>query len=203
MRLTILGAGGQTGSLLVQQAIMAGHSVNALVRDAKCLRPAGNLTVFTGDATRAEDVARASSGTDVIISTIGQGAGHSSLMTDAVTAVVQAARITGVKRFILMSAAHAYPEHLSWGVKMITLVAKETFVDKRRSEEVMKASDLEWTIVRPTLLVNKALGYGLREIPAGTRIGPRHVAGRADVAAWMLKAAEGNIHLNAEVTVSK
>lgn len=62
MRIAILGAGGGLGRNVVDAAIAAGHEVVALVRDAKRADlPAGVRTVL-GDATIADDVARATEG---------------------------------------------------------------------------------------------------------------------------------------------
>ena len=56
MNLTILGAAGRTGRILVEQALAAGHTVRALVRTPSKLaitHPA--LEIIEGDATNAAD----------------------------------------------------------------------------------------------------------------------------------------------------
>ena len=64
MRLAVLGAGGGLGRNVVDAALAAGHSVVALVRDpARADLPAA-VTTVVGDATRAEDIARAMAGAD-------------------------------------------------------------------------------------------------------------------------------------------
>jgi nucleoside-diphosphate-sugar epimerase len=64
MQLAVLGAGGGLGRNVVDAALAAGHAVVALVRDpARAGLPAA-VTTLVGDATRAEDVARAMAGAD-------------------------------------------------------------------------------------------------------------------------------------------
>jgi outer membrane protein assembly factor BamB len=50
--------------------------------------------------------------------------------------------------------------------------------------------------------VNRPSGFGLREIPDGTTIGLRDVAGRADVAAWMLPAVAKGTNVRGDVIAS-
>jgi uncharacterized protein YbjT (DUF2867 family) len=51
MNLVVLGASGRTGSLVVEQALAAGHTVTALVRSPEKLTTGNpNLRVVTGQA---------------------------------------------------------------------------------------------------------------------------------------------------------
>src|SRR5690348_6182736 len=102
MKITVLGANGKTGVKLVKQALAEGVSVTGLVRQAGMAEDP-NLTFVIGDATSADDVRRASRGSDAIISVLGTASLRSTLMTDAVKAVIAASKTTGVRRFILMS----------------------------------------------------------------------------------------------------
>ena len=54
MNLSVLGATGHIGSLVVEQALAAGHAVTALVRSPqKLTMTSPNLRVITGTATDA------------------------------------------------------------------------------------------------------------------------------------------------------
>ena len=60
MNLVVLGATGRTGSLVVEQALAAGHTVTALVRSPQKVTAANpNLRVIAGEATDTSAVARA------------------------------------------------------------------------------------------------------------------------------------------------
>jgi uncharacterized protein YbjT (DUF2867 family) len=203
VKITILGASGKTGALLVEQALSAGHEVTALSRRAGAVASRPGLTVVTGDATDADAVVAASKGADVVISALGQGSKRSSLMTDAVTAVIAASEASGVRRFILLSGVMVKLDRLGPAVKLMGISARDMFADKARSEDRLRASGLDWTIVYPPLLTGKPLGSGLRILPETEKISLRHTVGRADLAAWMLREAETSEHVGGEVVVAR
>ena len=203
MNITILGASGKTGTLLLEQGLAAGHEVTALTRRAGTIAGRPHLSVVTGDATDADAVAAASRGADVVISALGQGSKKSSLMTDAVTAVIAASEAGGFKRFILLSGVMVKTGRLGPAVKLMGISARDMFADKARSEDLLRASGLDWTIVYPPLLTGRPLGSGLRILPDTEKISLRHTAGRADLAAWLLREAEAGEHVGGEVIVAR
>src|SRR3979411_2163046 len=101
MNLVVLGATGRTGSLVVEQALAAGHTVTALVRSPEKLATGNaNLRVVTGQATETSAVASALEGADAVSSTLG---GKGSVIADSTRAIVAAARETGVNRVVVLS----------------------------------------------------------------------------------------------------
>src|ERR1700736_6374374 len=102
MNLAVLGASGRTGRLVVEQALAAGHTVTALVRSPEKLTIGNaNLRVVTGDATEPSAVSSALEGADAVISTLG---GTGSVIADSTSAIVSAARQTGVSRVVVLSS---------------------------------------------------------------------------------------------------
>lgn len=73
MKLAILGATGQTGKPLVQQALDGGHQVVAIVRSPSKLEDMkhDNLTVVEGNIFSDEDLANHLVGIDAVLSTLG------------------------------------------------------------------------------------------------------------------------------------
>ena len=201
MKITVLGASGKTGSEIVKQALEVGHSVNALVRRPDALEDQRNLTVIVGDVTNAQDVAKASKGADVVVSALGAMGG--SLMTDSVTAVIAASNLTGVKRFILMSSFAVRKKQLSSGTKMMTgMLMGKAVKDKSASEDLLRQSDLDWTIVYPTGLSNNEKGATVRIVSSSEKVGMKNKIARADVAAWILNEAEENNHIRSEALIT-
>jgi putative NADH-flavin reductase len=202
MKLTVLGASGKTGSAIVTQALEAGHSVNALVRRSNALESRSNLNVIVADVTDPQDIAKASQGTDVIISALGAMGG--SLMTDAVNAVITSSKTTGVKRFILLSSFAVRKEQMTSGMKLIYgLVMGKAIKDKSASEALLRNSDLDWTIVYATSLTNDAKGATVRVLGSTETFSMKHKIARADLAAWMLDEAQKNAYVKAEITISQ
>jgi uncharacterized protein YbjT (DUF2867 family) len=201
MNITVLGANGKTGSEIVKQALEAGHTVIALVRHADALQGRPNLTVVVGDATNAQDVAKASQGANVIISALGAIGG--SVMADAVAAVITASKTTGLKRFILMSSFAVRKDHLGKGTKFMTgLIMSKAIKDKSTSEDLLRNSDLNWTIVYPTGLTNTAKGAPVRVVNSSESLSMENKIARADVAAWMLAEAKNNAFVKGEVLIT-
>ena len=86
MNLLVLGATGATAALLIEQAVVAGNNVTALVRSPdKVSTKHSNLKIITGQATKAADVTSAMAHAEAVISTLGAPKG--TVMTDAVRAI--------------------------------------------------------------------------------------------------------------------
>jgi uncharacterized protein YbjT (DUF2867 family) len=70
------------------------------------------------------------------------------------------------------------------------LVLRGVYDDKTRQEEIVRASGLDWTLVRPTILTNGA-GKGIGRVRAFVALNGTHVGAstirRADVAAFCLR----------------
>jgi uncharacterized protein YbjT (DUF2867 family) len=187
MIITVLGANGKTGVEVVQQVLEEGHSVHAVVRRAESLPPRPGLEVFVGDVTDPAVIAKASQGTDAIISALGSL--KTPLMTPAVRAVMDASGSTDVNRFVLMSAYVVLRDRLRPGLKLASYLGmKMAIEDKAASEALLRSSDLNWTIAYVSTLTDRPGTGRVREVPPSERLGMRHRISRADSATWMLKS---------------
>ena len=193
MRITVLGAAGATGRLVVEQALGAGHQVNALVRRADQLEiSSDHLDVAVGDATVADDLESCFRAADVVISALGVGiVRHTRLMTHASAAIVEAAARTGVRRVVVLSAFGVGDSAGRAGLLhrvVIKTLMKGTFSDKAEGEAILRASDLQWTLAYP---VTMSHGPFTGAIKSGSSL---HVSiasrvSRADVAAFLIAEA--------------
>lgn len=201
MNITVIGASGKTGQELVKQALAAGHFVTALVRNPDKLKDQANLTVIIGDVTISQDIVRASKDAHVIVSALGAMGG--TLMTDSVNAVVAASKVTGVTRFILMSSFAVRKDQLSGGTKLMTsLIMSKAVKDKGASEDILRSSDLDWTIVYATGLTNDKRRQDVRVVAANEKISMNNKISRADVAAWIINEAQSNTLIKKEVLIT-
>ena len=188
MNLAVLGATGATGRLVVQQALAAGHTVTALVRSPEklALRDA-NLHVVAGQATDPSTVARALDGADALISTLGGGG---SIISDSTRAIVDAAHKAGVKRVVLLSSFLVERDRLSPVTRLLTGVAMGPMIkDKSAGERALRESDLDWTIIYASTLTNGPGGGEVAVLSETGRWTMSHRIARADVAAWLIRAA--------------
>ncbi len=198
MRIVIFGANGQTGRLLTGQALAAGHDVTAVTR-----RPAqfpiahDRLAVVEADVRDAPAVDRAVEGADVVLSALGVPFTRTQITIYSLGAgnIVAAMSRHGVKRLIVVSSSATEPYHHADGGFVLNRVfqplvtatiGKTTYADMRRMEDLVRGSDLEWTIMRPSGLFDApgVTAYELHEDQA-----PGIFTSRAGLAASMLDQA--------------
>ena len=187
MNIVVLGATGGTGRLVVEQALAAGHTVTALVRSPEKLPMShANLRVVAGSATNTESVAHALEGADAVISTLGGGG---SVIADSTAAIVAAARQTGVRRVVMLSSWLVERDRMSPVLRLASGVAMGGLIkDKSAGEQLLRKSDLDWTIVYASTLADGP-ATGSTVLPEGSNWSMSQRIARADVAAWLLRAA--------------
>lgn len=155
--------------------------------------PAGPaLRVVTADVMDPAAISAAVAGADAVLSAIGpRASGRTTVSADSAAAIIAAMRRTGVRRLLTVSGSIV--DDAGEGPIMSYLVkplARRTFLknvcaDMRRGEEVVRASGLDWTIMRPPRLTDKPAAGRYRtaldrNLPRGVTIS------RADLAACML-----------------
>ncbi|HEY8643648.1 MAG TPA: NAD(P)-binding oxidoreductase [Candidatus Dormibacteraeota bacterium] len=201
MNLAVLGATGRTGPLVVEQALAAGHTVTALVRSPEKLSARNaNLRVITGQATDTAAVSRALEGADAVISTLG---GSGSVIADSTPAIVAAARQTGVNRVLVLSSFAVERGRLGGVSRLLTGLAIGSLLkDKSAGENVLRQSDLDWTIVYASMLTDGPASGSVTILPENAKRGVSEKISRADVAAWMVQAASGDQHSRTSVGIT-
>src|SRR5882762_6916877 len=153
MRLLILGANGKTGTQLVEVALARGHEVTAFVRSpAKIMRRHPLLRVQRGDPRSADELASALPGHDAVLSALGvrppQAFRPHPLVQECAASTVAAMTTTGVRRLVLVSAAVLFSEK---GLRFafVRWLLTHVMRDLGTAEEIVRATPLDWTIVRP------------------------------------------------------
>ena len=194
MNLVVLGATGRTGQLVVEQALAAGHTVTALVRSPEKLTIRNSsLRVVAGSATDAADVARALAGANAVVSTLGGGG---SVIADSTGAIVAAARKTGVGRVVVLSSFFVQRDRLGAVPRLLTGVVMGSLIkDKSAGEQLLRQSDLDWTIIYASVLKDGPASGSVEVLSVGAKRRISDRVSRADVAEWMVQAAT-NIQFN-------
>lgn len=208
MKIAILGATGKTGGHALRLALEAGHHVRVLARDpAKLTTKHDRLEVVKGDATKVDDCARVLEGCDAVIAALGPpGLGATTLRQDAAKAITAAMQGNGAKKIVWLSAL-GVGENLAQARKtslvatlFMKLLLKKTYVDADAAEQVLRGSGVDYVICRPPELTNRAARGHVDEVPEDQKL-PRISIPRADVAAWMLKAAGEARYARQAVTI--
>lgn len=184
MHLTVFGATSTTGRLVVDRALAAGHTVTAHTRDAaRVTRQHDRLRVVEGDVTDPVACRAALTGADAVIITLGNGR-HGAIREAGTRAVVEAMHGAGVRRLICQSTLGVGTSranlNLLWRHVMFGVLLRQAYADHVAQEEVVTASGLDWTIVRPSAFTD-------REVP-----GVRHGFG-GDAGRLSLKVSRGQV----------
>jgi putative NADH-flavin reductase len=203
MRLFVLGATGRTGVELLDLALSR-HDVTAFVRSpGKISRRDARLAVVEGDVLDAKVMAAALAGHDAVISALGPAPRNAvlgtTLMRDSAFSTLSAMKAAHVRRLLVVSSALLFPGG-SLAVGFFRALIGHHVRDSRRMEDLVEESGLEWTIARPPRLVmTRDAGYRAEEgrLPGGLNV--RSAMSWRAVAAFLLAAAEGNLHLRRTV----
>ena len=207
MRITVFGAGGRIGRLVVAKALGHGHEVLGVVRDKPLALEHQRLTVRQGDVRDIAFVRDVVAGSDGVVFVISGGSGsNAGIHEEGIAVLVQAMAENHVDRLAVVSAAGAFARSdrrlsLAYRALIATLMAA-TYDDLEAMERRVMASDLAWTIVRP---------YGLTDDPAsghyrvsldGSLLHKASRIPRGDVAALLVKALETDTYFRRAVVVA-
>lgn len=203
MRITVIGASRGIGRKVVDHALSRGHAVRALARSAdKMGIDADGFEPVTGDATDPVALARAIEGADAVILTLGvprdlRALKRTTLFSDATRALIPVMEAAGLRRLLAVTGFGAGDSEakLSSLEKIpFRLFLGRAYADKTVQEGMIRASGLDWTIVRPGILNdNKMSGkYKVLVEPETWRQG---IISRADVAHFLVQATEDGSHI--------
>lgn len=157
MRIAVFGATGATGLEVVEQALDGGHEVTVLVRGSATRIPSRpGLHVVAGSVDQQDVVDRVVEGQDAVISALGTNQkGPVTVCTDGIRAILSAMGRRGVRRLVVVSAHGAAESHdNSLYATAVWLGVANKMRDKEAMEALIRASDVDWTIVRPPALSN-------------------------------------------------
>ncbi|MFE0423648.1 NAD(P)-dependent oxidoreductase [Streptomyces sp. NPDC058953] len=209
MKLIIFGANGPTGRLATRQALAEGHTVTAVTR-----RPDGfpisapGLRVAGADIQDAAAVHELVAGHDAVISTVGIAYTKApvTVYSRGTANVMAAMEGHGVRRLVCVSSiganyVEAPGETLMFRkviVPMLLRMGRTLYDDTSRMEDLVGASDLDWTVVRPA---------GLFDATATTKYSvhtdrrPGWFTSRADLADVLVREAVEGRHLRSRIEV--
>jgi nucleoside-diphosphate-sugar epimerase len=174
--LAITGGTGFVGSHLLPMAVANGFDVRALTRGWK--PPEDEIAWVEGALDRPDTLEKLCAGADAVIHVAGAISGGAAqfeaVNVGGTAAMIDAARRTGVRRFVHVSTLAAREPDLSAYGR-----------SKLRSERLVAASGLDWTIIRPpavygpgdreTLELFRMARRGLVGLPPGGSFSLVHV----------------------------
>lgn len=205
MNVTVFGATGTIGRLVVEQALANGHDVTAFTRDAnRVAAEHDRLQIVQGDVTDPAACLPAVMDADAVV--VALGAGRKGEVREAGTrAVIAAMKQAGGGRLVCQSTlgvGSSRPNlNLLWKYVMFGALLRQAYADHVQQERLVEESDLDWTIVRPSAFADQSPGP-VRHGFGGSESGLRLKIARADVAAFLLAQVEDQTYLRRAVSVS-
>jgi putative NADH-flavin reductase len=160
MNIIIFGSNGGIGSQTVEQALAAGHNVTAIARRPESVKIQHEcLKVIRGDVMDINSIIAPMRGQEVVVSSLGTARSEATtLYSEGVSNIMTAMGQAGVRRLLCISASGLEPGPLWQKVAaklFLWTFLKEMYLDLVRMETAVKASTLDWTIIRPPRLTNK------------------------------------------------
>ncbi|WP_128100901.1 NAD(P)-dependent oxidoreductase [Paenibacillus sp. DCT19] len=217
MKIAVIGATGGTGRKVMERALELGHEVVAIARRPEMIPPLEGLTIRQGDVFDESSLVRAIAGAEVVISCIGPPSNVSpdaakkflnlragmnvmaanfspgTVMSEGMPNMIAASQRAGVKRLIMQSGINLSngrelsPVH-RLAVRMMRRIFWKAIEDKSIAEHALIQSELEWVIVRASVL---QYAEGTLKYTAGplARINPLGALPFADCADCLVRAA--------------
>jgi NADH dehydrogenase len=150
MNVLVTGGDGFVGRNLCAELAERGHDVTSLSRDPDPDVLPGSVETVAGDVTDLASFESAFEGQDVVINLValsplftpdGGNDMHEKVHLGGTENVVEAAETHGVERIVQMSGVDADPDGPTHYLRA-----------KGAAEAVVKSSDLEWVVLRPSII---------------------------------------------------
>jgi putative NADH-flavin reductase len=159
MNVTVFGANGKVGRLVVKALLARGHHVTAFVHRTCSFAESDQLRITRGDIKLNVDVEKALAGADAIISALGSwGTKSKDILSVGMTVMVPIAEEHGPKRIISLTGSAAHVEGDNWGAAAklarfgLHVVAPKIVEDGEKHLELLRESSLDWTVLRSPVM---------------------------------------------------
>ena len=200
MRIALFGSTGETGQAVVLQALEKGHEVAAFSRRAIPVPTSlpGRLQVIVANAFKPELVDKTLANCDAVISALGSKHqwGPVSVCTDGVRAILAGMERQQVRRLVVVSAyGAAESRDRSLYSMILWATVGNKMRDKDSMEALIRASNVDWTIVRAPRLTD-GLWTGHYRSGDQVNIGLTSRIDRADLADFLLSLAASDAFLH-------
>jgi putative NADH-flavin reductase len=197
MQITIFGANGRVGRILVTDALEAGYSVVAFVHGNTTFDEHKNLKIVAGDIYNVKDIDKALIGSSAVISALGSwGTPNKDILTTGIKNIIPLMSKHNIKRIITLTGADANtigdePGLISTLTRpLLKTFFKKILLDGEEHMRLLCNSNLDWTVLRSPAMNsrgNKA-NYKISHV----RPMPWQTINRASAAIALLNMLEEN-----------
>jgi putative NADH-flavin reductase len=206
VRILVLGASGGVGRLAVAETLTREHDVTALVRAPEKLGGhAGRVRIVHGDALDGRAIEDAVRGQHAVIYALGAGnVRHTTLFSESTHVLLMAMTRQDVRRLLCVTGVGAGETKGHGGFLydriLYPLFTKRIYADKDTQEGLIRASQTDWTIVRPAPFRKRTPPGPLRAVTDVDGITLRKIS-RLEVARFLADELEQNRYLRQSVFI--
>lgn len=161
MHITVYGASGKVGQLLIKELLANQHTVTAFVHSHNPFNGLTGVAVITGSVEDQAAVTLAAVDSEVLISTLGSwGTPTKTVVSTGTKAIIAAARQHNIERVITLTGASAFcradqPTYLDRCTHhLLNVLAPKILKDGEAHLQLLEASSLNWTTVRSPAMLN-------------------------------------------------
>ncbi len=197
MKIGILGGSGRTGLLVIKEGLKRGHEMFALVRSPdKVSIQSPALHLVLGSPQKLEDVSKTLHGVDAVVSALNVNRTSDlpwakitsplDLISSSIKNAIAAMHEQNIKRIVTISAYGVRDTKAAVGafgsLFLYHTKVKYAYFDHEKQEELLEASDLDFTAIRPTRLADednkKQIVVSFNGVPKPRfKISRQHLAG--------------------------
>ena len=159
MQITVLGASGKVGHLVVEEALRSGYSVRAFVHSHSLFAPSGRLGIVQGDIYEPEDISKTLQGSEAVVSCLGSwGTPGKDVLSTAVRNLRPAMAAHKIRRIVTLTGSGAAAPGESAGrlhramLRVPVFGAGRVFQDGEEHMRLLAASGLDWTTIRSPVM---------------------------------------------------
>jgi len=208
MHILILGTTGRTGRILLNEALKRGHRVTVLISHKGALKINPDLMeVYEGTPLNKFTLADAMQGCDAVLSALNISRVSDSpwsklrtskdFLSSAMKHIIEAATENNIKRIIITTAwgvaetRNDTPLWFRWLIDNSNV--RYQHLDHEKQEALLKASSLDWTIIRPVGLTDSEKIRKVK-VTFNNQPKPSVTISRKNVALFMLDTLENNLY---------
>lgn len=208
MKVTVFGANGKVGQLVVKYALDNNFEVVGFVHNSLDHSSNDNLKYVNGDIYNLSDVDKAIKGSDIVISALGSwGTPNKNILSESMKNIIPTMEKYHLKRIISLTGADASIEsdklNLIGKITKLTfsLIAKKILQDGQNHIKLLSKSKLDWTVIRSPVMNNRGNENNyelnlLKPLPWAT-------INRSSVAKAMVEISKSNEFVNQALFISR
>ena len=206
MKIAVSAANSRSGQEFVRAALIAGHQVRAGIHRSSNMKSTTGLSIIECDATKLVDVIKLIKGQDSVVSFIGHVKySPPNVQTKATKVIITAMVSSNQKRLVSLTGTGVrFPNDKITLIdrflnKSIAIIDSKRVADGINHAELLKNSNLDWTIIR----VLKLTDGKSRQFSLVTNGPTKLFVSRKEVAQAVLKVIEQGAFIRTAPIISK